>query len=87
MKKLCHKWSGPYQISEVITPLTYRLVEKDSKSEAGVHNVKNLKKFYDRPESLEPKSSKSDRKISKETIVKIPIKSNYNLRSRARQAQ
>jgi len=83
MKKLCHRWSGPYEVIEVVTPLTYRIIERDSRQDAGVHNVKNLKRYYDRPIDIQTDSSSHD---SQPQVVQ-PVVSNYNLRSKVRNAQ
>ena len=42
MKKICHKWTGPYEVTEVCSPLTYRIVEYESRKDAGVQNVQKL---------------------------------------------
>jgi len=45
MKKLSHKWIGPYVVSNVCSSLTYSIVERSTGNPAGTHNVKNLKRF------------------------------------------
>jgi hypothetical protein len=89
MKKLCHRWSGPYEVVEVMTPLTYRIVEKESREEVGIHNVKNLKKYYERPIALQKidntqdedaNTNQNNQKIS--NAKSLPVKSSYKLRSR-----
>jgi hypothetical protein len=81
MRKLCHRWSGPYQVVELITPLTYRIVEKESREDAGIHNVKNLKRYYDRPGSVQ---SEDNSQISENNQSQNVVVSSYKLRSQTR---
>jgi hypothetical protein len=90
MKKLSYRWIGPYMIDEVVTPLTYALVEYESKKPAGIQSIKNLKRFYDRPAAVDTANSKVDTDSTnnsspnaKGTLSQnAPVISNYNLRSR-----
>jgi len=50
-KKLAYRWDGVYKISKVESPVTYELQGLDGNC-VGVHNVKNLKLYFDRPAPL-----------------------------------
>jgi len=80
MKKLCHRWSGPFEVAELITPLTYRIIDKESRQDAGTHNIKNLKKYYDRPTSMQPEL-RIDSAEKNQTSQNV-VTSRYKLRSR-----
>jgi hypothetical protein len=91
MKKLAYKWEGPFVISKVCSPLTYSLIRKDTNEDVGTHSVKNLKKFYERPEKFQDtavgrrddadsESEKSDVEVN--STAQNGVKSKYSLRSR-----
>ena len=85
MKKLSHKWIGPYVIREIVSPLTFKLEERETKNAVGIHNIKNLKKYYDRPSHFTDKENtqKENKKISKtQNQSQVQVKSTYNLRNR-----
>ena len=88
MKKLCHKWIGPYIIKEIVSPLTYALEERESKKSVGIHNIKNIKRYYDRPSPVSDSENLNNNiKIDKNirlTRAKSPVQvhSTYNLRNR-----
>ena len=45
--KLALKWNGPYEIVEVLSPLTYRLKDVETnKIISGTHHVSELKPYY-----------------------------------------
>ncbi|KAL0404968.1 UNVERIFIED_CONTAM: hypothetical protein Sradi_2137600 [Sesamum radiatum] len=44
--KLEAKWDGPYIITEVIGPGTYKLKKEDGTLLPRTWNVKNIKKYY-----------------------------------------
>jgi hypothetical protein len=46
-KKFADRWTGPFKVIEVLSSLTYRLDIPNS--DFTVHNIKNLKPYYDRP--------------------------------------
>jgi len=89
-KKFAYRWTGPYKILKVLSSLTYELEIPNSNFK--VHNVKNLKKYYERPSSdmFNDNSgtnivSQSQTQSSIETDCSPPgsvIVPRYNLRSR-----
>ncbi len=88
MKKLSHRWTGPYVVTKIISPLTYEIAEKESDKVVGTHNIKNLKKYFDRPEplvdnsSVRQNSSSGLHSDSNVLLHKNEEKNSYNLRSR-----
>ena len=48
--KNCHKlsapWEGPYNITEVLQPSTYKLKTDDGKAIANTWNIEQLRRFY-----------------------------------------
>jgi len=46
-KKFAYRWTGPFKVMEVVSPITYKL--EIPNSDFKVHNVKNLKIYHDRP--------------------------------------
>jgi hypothetical protein len=95
MKKLAYKWEGPFVVSKVCSPLTYSLSRKDTNEDVGTHSVKNLKKFYERPEKFQGtavmprddadcESQKSDDDVQSraQSTTQNGVKSRYFLRSR-----
>jgi len=48
-RKLAPRWIGPYIVSEIVSPVSYKLRALDSDNEIGTHNIKNLKPYFDRP--------------------------------------
>jgi hypothetical protein len=44
--KLAPQWEGPYVVSQVLGPGTYRLEEADGTPLSNAWNVEHLKKFY-----------------------------------------
>jgi hypothetical protein len=49
-KKFNLKWSGPFSIKKVLSPVLYELSLRDSDESVGTCNVKNLKLYFDRPD-------------------------------------
>ncbi len=49
MKKFAARWTGPYPVIKICTPVSYELDIPNSNFK--VHNVKNLKLYHDRPSS------------------------------------
>ncbi|XP_067129284.1 uncharacterized protein [Centruroides vittatus] len=43
--KFAPKWSGPYEISKVISPLVYELQDPATGAKHGRHHISNLKKY------------------------------------------
>jgi hypothetical protein len=90
MKKLAYKWEGPFKISEVCTPLTYSLVRCSDNEPAGTHSVKNLKKYFERPEQWQNKYILGEnvnpenemQNVEKNSLSSAQNVSSYNLRSR-----
>jgi hypothetical protein len=46
-KKFADKWDGPYKVVKIMSPVTYELDIPTSAFK--VHNIKNLKSYFDRP--------------------------------------
>jgi hypothetical protein len=90
MKKLAYKWEGPFAISEVCSPLTYSLVRCSDNEHAGTHSVKNLKKYFERPEQWQNKYIPGEnvnpenemQNVEKNSLSSAQNVSSYNLRSR-----
>jgi hypothetical protein len=50
--KLSQNWKGPYYIHEVYGKGAYKIKTMEGKILKATHNVKNLKKYYDRRDEL-----------------------------------
>ena len=48
-KKFAYRWLGPFQVTKVVSPVTYELCDPTTMETKGNQNVKNLKPFFDRP--------------------------------------
>ena len=45
--KLAPKWIGPYQIIAVLSPLVYKIKNRNNNRDIQTVNIKRLKKYYD----------------------------------------
>jgi len=89
-KKFAPRWLGPYTVQQECSPVTYRLGELENGNSVGVHNIKNLKVYNDRPPYLTDPLSvvKSREPISHNEASRDSSTSDqnhsYNLRSGGR---
>ena len=54
MKKLAPKWIGPYVVDQQVTPITYKIRNRQKKL-IGIHHVSNMKKYVQRESEEETK--------------------------------
>jgi len=86
-KKFAYRWTGPYKVTRLVSPVTYELEIEDSNFV--VHNIRNLKMYFDRPSDMDsfeqdfvPNNinlSSSNTNLDQESSEETPT---INLRSR-----
>ena len=69
MNKLSYKWSGPYSVTEAVTPLTYVISDRKNSKIMGAQGIKNHKPYYDRPARLQDKPASS--KVTEEVQMTL----------------
>ena len=95
-KKFAYRYKGPYRVISITSPVTYELDIPDSNYR--VQNVKNLKKYFDRPAMCDscnvelPAEEQNLGRTESQPPILSPVSSraaspivpshNYNLRSK-----
>ena len=81
---LAPKWLGPYRVHEVLSPLVYKLTEKDSRKVSGPVHVCDLKPYNEREEEGD-EQTQPPRQYARKTRDNADDEqqaSRYNLRTR-----
>ena len=73
-EKFIHKWDGPYEIIEVISPVTYKIRRVCSPRSYKVVHIKRLKRWYNNEiNELEPETSVAVKEDNQPKELKSPV--------------